>query len=269
MTAAAAAHYNLQSGDRNERMAASKDRVNNHQGIGRYSGPPAETLSKDALTRVLDELENNQTNELIRRMGPVARTHRVLDLGCGRGGPSFALFDKTGCETDGVTISEFQLDFARKVAATKGSSDRTRFHLMNFTDLKFAPGTFDHAFNNETCMHAHSLDQLFKEVFRALKPGGTYTIADWPVNEEFGRSEYSDRIDANYCCKLHTRANYLEGLKRQGFEVLKADDLTEEAIPYWQVRTHWHLRSGIEDAFLEGHQSRRILYMMFSARKPT
>ena len=105
MVARASRHYDGQRNDRNERMARDRSRVNNHMGIGRYHATcVAGQLPQSRLTRILDDLENNQTACLIERMGTVSAHDRVLDAGCGRGGPAFTLHDRTGCSIDGVTI---------------------------------------------------------------------------------------------------------------------------------------------------------------------
>jgi geranyl diphosphate 2-C-methyltransferase len=267
MVARAAAHYNAQRLDRNERMARDPRRINNHMGIGRYDGPPPEDLDQETLTGILDDLENSQTEYLVNRMGAVDPAHRALDAGCGRGGPAFALHARTGCRIDGVTVSEYQLEFARNAAHASRVDDAVRFHFGNYVDLPFGPASFDLAFTNETTMHAFRLGALFAELHRVLRPGGRYTLATWAANEAFRENEFLDVINRNYQCLIHTREEYVSSLHERGFELVVHDDLTDLAIPYWALRSHWRWRSGIESAFLEGHRSRKLLYLMISARK--
>jgi geranyl diphosphate 2-C-methyltransferase len=269
MVAHASRHYNRQRNDRNERMARDPSRVNNHMGIGRCAEAafPGH-LPQSRLTRILDDLENNQTTYLFDRMGPVSAFDRILDAGCGRGGPAFTLHDRTGCSIDGVTVSDYQWRYATALAEARGIGSRVRFHLMNYVDLQFPAGSFDQSFSNETTMHAFDLDDLFGEIHRVLRPGGRYTLATWAANEEFTDNPYVEPINRHYQCLIHTRHDYIASLEEQGFEIVANDDLTELAIPYWELRGHWEQRSGIEQAFLHGHRSRQLLYLMVSSTKP-
>src|SRR5262249_20109536 len=137
----------------------------------------------------------------------------------------------------------------------------------SYVDLRFAAGAYDRAFTNETTMHAFRLDDLFAELHRVLRPGGRYTLATWAANDDLDAYEGIGTINRNYQCLIHSRADYLGALHRQGFEIVSYEDLTELAIPYWSLRSRWAMRSGIESAFLEGHRSRKLLYLMISARK--
>jgi geranyl diphosphate 2-C-methyltransferase len=262
----ASRHYDRQRDDRNERMARDPSHVNNHMGIGVYDGPASyAVLPQDRLTGILDDLENNQTAALFDRLGVGSADARVLDAGCGRGGPAFTLHERTGCTIDGVTVSAYQLAYARAIARTRGLQRRVRFHLMNYLHLQFPDASFDYAFSNETTMHAFVLADLFAELRRVLRPGGRYTLATWAADEAYAHNEFLDPINRHYQCLVHTRHDYVSSLERQGFEIVGYDDLTALAIPYWELRRHWALRSGIEDTFLQGHRSGKLLYLMISA----
>lgn len=66
--------------------------------------------------------------------------HRVLDIGCGWGGLALSLASTEDVEVVGITLSREQLEIARQRAAKAGLSDRVRFELQDFRDVR---GTFD------------------------------------------------------------------------------------------------------------------------------
>src|SRR5215831_7599020 len=68
-------------------------------------------------------------------------------------------------------------------------------------------------------------------------------------------------IDLHYGTHIHSRADYLDALRKHGFGAIEVDDRTEEAIPYWELRCQWQHRSGVELDFLLGHRERKILYL--------
>lgn len=75
---------------------------------------------------------------------------RVLDIGCGWGGLALHLARTADVEVTGVTLSREQLAVARRRAEEAGLSDRVRFELADYRQLKgrfdriFSVGMFEH-----------------------------------------------------------------------------------------------------------------------------
>ncbi|MGQ0675137.1 MAG: class I SAM-dependent methyltransferase [Rhodospirillales bacterium] len=65
---------------------------------------------------------------------------KVLDIGCGWGGLALTLAEQYGVEVLGVTLSQRQLEAARRRAQGKGLESRVRFELL---DYRQADGQFD------------------------------------------------------------------------------------------------------------------------------
>jgi cyclopropane-fatty-acyl-phospholipid synthase len=74
-------------------------------------------------------------NKLLLRDG-----QRVLDIGSGWGGLALTLARQARVEVLGVTLSKEQLEFARQRAAEAGLSNRVRFELADYREIK---GPFD------------------------------------------------------------------------------------------------------------------------------
>ena len=75
---------------------------------------------------------------------------RVLDIGCGWGGMALFLHKVAGVDVLGVTLSERQLEIARKRAAAAGVSDHVKFELQDYRlldeqfDRIVSVGMFEH-----------------------------------------------------------------------------------------------------------------------------
>ncbi|HYC16889.1 MAG TPA: cyclopropane-fatty-acyl-phospholipid synthase family protein [Pseudolabrys sp.] len=65
---------------------------------------------------------------------------RVLDIGCGWGGLGLYLAELGGADVTGITLSQEQHAIANERAAEKGLSDRARFLLKDYRDVR---GPFD------------------------------------------------------------------------------------------------------------------------------
>lgn len=98
---------------------------------------------------------------------------RVLDVGCGVGGPARTLAAEFGCEVVGLEIvSEF---CAAAVLLTEwvGLADRVSFRDGDMRSLPFPDADFDLVFTQHTVMNVADKVALFAEFRRVLKsPGG-------------------------------------------------------------------------------------------------
>jgi geranyl diphosphate 2-C-methyltransferase len=261
-------YYDRQQSDRNLLLSGDSGIVNHHFGIGDFDRSlPLEDLSQEEIAAQLNRLEMSQIDVLLARMGPVAPGQRVLDAGCGRGGTALSIASRLGASVDAITISPYQQRFAAALAERSGTSERVRFQLMDYLKLDFPDASFDHVLTNESTQYVLDLRDLLAGFARVLRPGGRYTCATWCTNEETqGDNEHAGAIDLHYGTHIHSRADYLDAMRKHGFGAIEVDDLTEQAIPYWELRCQWQHRSGVELDFLLGHRTRKILYLFIHGR---
>ena len=99
----------------------------------------------------------------------VARGHRVLDGGCGRGEYVVAL-RAAGVLAFGV---EFLADKVREQRAGVPTGTILRADLEH---LPYGPSSFDTVFLNEVLEHVPDEQRALREVWRVLRPGGSVII---------------------------------------------------------------------------------------------
>jgi len=166
--------------------------------------------------------------------------HRLLDVGCGVGGPMRAIAGYSGSNVVGITINDYQVNRARAHNRKAGLDSRCEVVCGNFLSMPFPDASFDGAYSIEATCHAPRLQDVYGEVFRVLKPGGLYVSYEW-VTTSLYRAEDPDHVD---CIQGIERGDALPGLRRQdeiasiakevGFEVLKEQDLAlPPALPWW------------------------------------
>jgi cyclopropane-fatty-acyl-phospholipid synthase len=90
--------------------------------------------------------------------------HRVLDIGCGWGGLALALAKAEDVEVVGITLAREQLEVARQRAVKAGLSDRVRFELQDFRDIR---GQFDRVVS--VGMFEHVGVPYYGDFFRRLR----------------------------------------------------------------------------------------------------
>lgn len=248
-------------------LGADDGLIHHHYGVGDYDHaildlPDAER--EPAILRELHRMENRQTELILDALAPLRPDGRVLDAGSGRGGTAFMLHDRFGCHVDGVTLSAYQVEFASRLARERGSAGRVAFHLRNMVRTGFGTGTFDGVVTNETTMYV-DLGALYREFARLLKPGGRYACITWCVNDPVGSTVDTQRIDAHYGCAMHRRGAYFAALAAHGLVPYTVTDLTADAVPYWELRSHSVHRTGIEPAFLAAYRQRAANFLLIAA----
>ncbi|WP_338675818.1 methyltransferase domain-containing protein [Streptomyces sp. SCSIO 30461] len=222
---------------------------------------------QSAISHEIHRLETRQVDSVLGALTQSGAHSRILDAGSGRGGTAFLLHHVLGCRVDGVNFSAYQNRFARAQALERGVADMVHFHDLNMTHTRFPAESFDAVVTNETTMYVE-LDEAFSEFARVLETDGRYVLLTWCVNDTVVPGQPVEAtIDAHYRCRTHSRRGYLRALLDAGFVPYQVDDLTQAAIPYWELRSRSELTTGIEQTYLDGYRSGRISYIRIVSRK--
>lgn len=123
---------------------------------------------------------------LVRRalIGVVLTGRRVLDVGCGRGGPaSYIARCLDPAEVVGLDASEDGVRFCQEQHA----HPRLRFTHGSAEELPFEDASFDVVLNVESSHCYLRPAAFFFEVSRVLKPGGSFCYSDVLLPEQFER----------------------------------------------------------------------------------
>jgi geranyl diphosphate 2-C-methyltransferase len=243
------------------------DIYHHHYGLGDPDPAvlQADDVPDDQIIKELHRLETAQADVLLDNLGTIRSEDRVLDAGSGRGGTSIMAHARFGCQVDGVTISEYQANFANDQAKRRGWSDRVQFHLRNMLDTSFADGQFQAVWTNETTMYVDLFD-LYREFHRVLPMGGRYVCITGCYNDVLGEKSPSVRqIDEHYICNVHGRSTYFRALAANDLVPIKVVDLTPETIPYWELRQQSSVKTGIEEAFLRAYREGSFHYLLIVA----
>lgn len=142
-------------------------------------GPEDQRLTPRQLA-ALDQFHTRglaATAELAELAG-IASSMRVLDVGCGVGGPARFLAEASGCRVTGVDLSEPFVDAARYLTRRTGQSDQVGFEVASALDLPFPAAAFDAAVLQHVAMNIADRARLYREIRRVLAPGGRFATFD-------------------------------------------------------------------------------------------
>jgi len=266
---AVAAYWNTHQHDPvNLRLGDIDGLYHHHYGLGDYNPSVLDEPDDTRDNRIIAELhrlETAQANTLLDHLGHIEPTHRLLDAGSGRGGTSFMAHQRFAARIDGVSISEYQVNFASDQATQRGVTDSVRFHLRNMLHAGFDTGCMRGIWTNETTMYV-DLFELYAEFARLLEFGGRYVCITGCSNDVTGgRSKAVSQIDQHYTCNIHPRSHYFKALAANNLTPITVTDLTPATIPYWELRAQSSLATGIEQSFLTAYREHSFHYLLIAA----
>ena len=104
---------------------------------------------------------------------------RVLDVGCGVGGPAREISAFADVNVVGLNNNDFQVGRARKLTQKAGLQDRIQYVVGDFMKLaeQFGENSFDAVYAIEATVHAPSWEGVYGEIMKVLKPGGVVSAA--------------------------------------------------------------------------------------------
>src|SRR5436190_24265217 len=137
----------------------------------------------DLLNHVLSaNIDVRWRRRTIKRLQPLLKKNgRVLDVGCGTGDLSIALFDNTAAEVTGIDLCGPML----KLAKTK--APQLQFIEGDGLRLPFGEASFDGLTIGFALRNLADVDRGLRELLRVLKPNGHVAILEFshPANPVF------------------------------------------------------------------------------------
>jgi ubiquinone/menaquinone biosynthesis C-methylase UbiE len=119
----------------------------------------------------------------LAKAGEIEPRTRVLDLGCGIGGPARFLAATFGCKVTGVDLSPAFIDAANYLTARCRLAERVTFVVGDALHLPFDDATFDAVFLQHVAMNIEDRSALYAEIRRMLAPGGRFVTYDLVLRE--------------------------------------------------------------------------------------
>ncbi len=103
---------------------------------------------------------------------------RVLDVGCGIGGPARMLADEFNCNVTGIDMSHEFILAARQLSELVGLRDKTQFLQGDALELPFKDGSFDVAWTQHVQMNISDKARFYSEIARVLTENGMFIYYD-------------------------------------------------------------------------------------------
>ena len=103
---------------------------------------------------------------------------KVLDVGCGLGGPARMIADEKGCTVTGLDLSQEFINTAKALSKLVNLDSKTTFLKADALDLPFERNSFDIVWTQHVQMNIFEKKKFYSEIFRVLKTGGKFLYYD-------------------------------------------------------------------------------------------
>ncbi len=146
---------------------------------------------------------------------------RVVDLGCGAGMDTFLAANQVGKagHVIGLDMTPEMLERARANAA-RSDYPQVEFRQADIEHLPLHPNSADAVLSNCVINLAPDKAAVYQEIFRVLKPGGRFAIADIVPRGDAGLvHQAAEKLAPGSCVVSALEENkYLAVIKAAGFE---------------------------------------------------
>ncbi|KAK1370433.1 Methyltransferase [Heracleum sosnowskyi] len=177
---------------------------------------------------------------------------KVLDVGCGIGGPLREIARFSSTSVTGLNNNEYQISRGKKLNHMAELDQTCNFVKGDFMKMPFPDNSFDAVYAIEATCHAPDAVGCYKEIYRVLKPGQCFAAYEWCMTDSFDpNNEEHQRIKAEIelgdgLPDIRLTTQCIEALKQAGFEVLFEKDLTIGSPLPWYLpldKSHFSLSS--------------------------
>ena len=194
-------------------------------------------LEKENRSRSIPEAQK----ELVRKAAQTASFQtgmRVLDVGCGLGGPGKFIADEFQCRVVGIDPGHYQRDLFRRRPKTPSRAYGFEPLAADAMHLPFQPRCFDRIYSIESAFHYPDKSRFVMESAGILKSGGLLVVADILPKHSKGFSWLSSRFQtALESPQMYSLESYQKAADQAGLELIRFSDVSEgvrRVFPVWR-----------------------------------
>ena len=114
---------------------------------------------------------------------PITAGDRLVDIGCGLGGPARYLAERFGCEVEGIDITEPFVVAGNRLTEMVGLTERVTIRHGDGQSLPYEDRRFDGGYTQHVTMNVADRESFFREAFRVLKPGAFFALTEHGLGE--------------------------------------------------------------------------------------
>jgi len=155
---------------------------------------------------------------------------KVLDVGCGIGGPMMEIARFSGASIEGLNNNDYQISRGKSRIAAGGLDRTCSFTKGDFMHIAQPDNTYDACYAIEATCHAPDKVGVYSEILRVLKPGATAAVYEWCMTDKYDpenpvHKEIKHNIEVgDGLPNMDTIQTSLDALRKSGWEILEYED---------------------------------------------
>jgi geranyl diphosphate 2-C-methyltransferase len=259
--------YDRKREDLNFILSKSDGLVHHHNGICDPNAYFSGNLSQEEILSLLHQQETNLANFGINYLSNIDSSMLGLDAGCGRGGSAILINRRLGCSIKGLSLSEYQIEFASELVKRIGVDQKVSFDLGDMCDTKFRGNSIDFVWACESTEHIDDLSKMFNEFFRITKPDSRLVIIAWCKGTIKSTEDIIGKVNQAYVTNVHSVQEYEQVARNSNWQLEDKVDLRPQTAAYWRLRERSMTQSGTESFMSKGFTSGAIEYYLLKFRR--
>ncbi len=149
----------------------------------------------------------------------------------------------SGAKIVGINLNAHQLGQAAQLSEDSGLGHLLEFLHCDLMNIDAPDGSYDAVYSIQSICRAPDVSRVYAEAFRILKPGGCFAAYECSLSDNFDaeKAEHQRVLEglkfSGPMLEIPRQGEINAALRRVGFELLEARDLTEEGsyhIPWYQ-----------------------------------
>jgi SAM-dependent methyltransferase len=124
----------------------------------------------------------SELGTLLNAVG-LAPSDRLVDLGCGCGGPGLFLAARTGAALDGIDTSAAAVECAEAAATRMGMGERAQFHVADAASTGLPSALSSGVVSIDAMQLMPAPRAVVAEAARLLRSGGVFAFTTWCLSE--------------------------------------------------------------------------------------
>ena len=166
---------------------------------------------------------------------PIRAGDRLVDIGCGLGGPARYLAKRFQCRVDGIDITAPFVEAANKLSALVGMDDVVVCRHGDGQKLPYGDQEFDGGYTQHVTMNVPHRDVFFGEAYRVLRPGAVFALTEHGLGEVGDPHHPVPWSEDGSGAYLMRPADTVAALRNAGFTNIEVTDTGEKYLQGYQA----------------------------------
>ena len=176
---------------------------------------------------------SHRTVEKLASLLEADRDSQILDIGAGYGGTARYLAKNLGCRVTCLNLSEVQNDRNRKLNQERGLQDLIEVIDGNFEEIPLAADSQNIVLSQDAILHSGNRQQVVREVYRVLKPGGQFVFTDIMQADGCPEGVLQPVLDRIYLSSLGSPSFYRQATAELGMQEVQFLDLSQQLVNHY------------------------------------